>query len=82
MIIKGIVSAIYNEDKTVSVILPEYGVVTRPIKVYQDNSFASLKVDDFVLVVVFNNDFNDCLIINSVSDIRTAEIQDGVLNLS
>lgn len=70
MIVKGIVSAINNDDKTISVILPEYGVVTRPLKVYQDNSFESLKVDDFVLVIVFNNDFNDCLILNSISDIE------------
>lgn len=64
MIVKGIVSAIDSEAKTISVILPEYNnVVTRPIKVYQDKSFRSLKVNDFVLVVVFNNDFNDCLIV-------------------
>lgn len=72
MIVKGIVSAIDTEAKAISVILPEYNnVVTRPIKVYQDNFFDSLKVNDFVLVAVFNNDFNDCIVINSKSN--TAE---------
>lgn len=63
MIIKGIVSAINLEDKTASVILPEYNVVTRPIKAYHEDIFTALKVDDFVLVVVFNDDFNDCMIL-------------------
>ena len=63
MIIKGIVSAINLEDKTASVILPEYNVVTRPIKAYHEDIFTSLKVDDFVLVVVFNDDFDDCVIL-------------------
>lgn len=68
MIVKGIVSAIYNDDKTLSVILPEYNVVTRPIKVYQEDIIDTLKVDDFVLVVVFNDDFNDCMVLgNSAS---------------
>lgn len=63
MIVKGIVSAINTEDETISVILPEYGIVTRPIKAYRKDILATLKVDDFVLVVVFNNDFNDCMIL-------------------
>ena len=65
MIVKGIISAINLEDKTASVILPEYNnIVTRPIKAYRENAIDSLKANDFVLVVVFNNDFNDCLILD------------------
>ena len=64
MIVKGIVSAINTEAKTISVILPEYnGAVTRPIKAYREEIFDNLKVDDFVLVVVFNDDFNDCMVL-------------------
>ena len=64
MIVKGIVSAIDTEAGTIDVILPEYGnVVVRPIKVCKEDAFNVLKVNDFVLVVVFNNDFNDCVII-------------------
>lgn len=64
MIVKGIVSAINADAKLLSVILPEYNnIVTRPIKAYRDDIFGTLKVNDFVLVVVFNEDFNDCMVL-------------------
>lgn len=63
MIVKGLVSAIDTTTKKVSVILPEYDVVTRPIKAYREDIINTLKVNDLVLVVVFNNDFNDCMIL-------------------
>lgn len=64
MIVKGIVSAVNAKAKTVSVILPEYeNIVTRPIKAYREEIFDTLKVDDFVLVLIFNNDFNDCIVL-------------------
>lgn len=64
MIVKGIVSAIDLEANTIEVILPEYNrVVVRPFGVYRENTISNLKVNDFVLVVVFNNDFNDCIIL-------------------
>lgn len=64
MIVKGLVSAIDAEAKTISVILPEYNnAVTRPIKAYREEIFNSLKINDFVLVIVFNNDFNDCMVL-------------------
>lgn len=63
MIVKGIVSSIDIENKTASVILPEYNnVVTRPINSYRGD-IGELKVNDFVLLIVFNNDFNDCMIL-------------------
>lgn len=66
MIVKGIVSAIDTEANAVSVILPEYdNVVTRPIKAYRDGDVSTLAVNDFVLVVVFNDDFNDCMVLLS-----------------
>lgn len=64
MIVKGIISAIYPDSKTMSVILPEYdNVVTRPIKVYRERIFRKAKVNDLVLVVIFNDDFNDCMVL-------------------
>ena len=79
MVVKGIVSAIYEEDKTLSVIFPEYNdIVTRPLKVYRKCIFREpcscpscdcdppnkkVKVGDLVLVAVFNDDFNDCIVL-------------------
>lgn len=63
MIVKGVVSAIFADKNRVEVILPEYnGIVTEALRVYR-GSVESLKVNDFVLVVVFNNDFNDALVL-------------------
>ena len=53
MIVKGIVSAIDTVSNKASVILPEYDIVTRPISAYPVGSISNLKVNDFVLVVVF-----------------------------
>lgn len=65
MIVKGIVSSIDIESQTATVILPEYdNITTRPLKVY-GNSVDSLNVNDFVLVIVFNGDFNDCIILKA-----------------
>lgn len=70
MIVKGLVSAINTEKKTVDVILPEYSnIVTRPLKVYGENFIEKLKVNDFVMVVVFNDDFNDCMVLPPPSNI-------------
>lgn len=64
MLVKGVVSAIDLEAKTIAVILPEYdNIVTRPLKAYGEDIVSTLKVNDLVLVAVFNNDFNDCMII-------------------
>ena len=64
MIVKGIVSSINRDARTICVILPEYNnIVTRPIKAYNELIFNDLNVNDFVLVVVFNNDFNDCMVL-------------------
>lgn len=64
MLVKGIVSAVNSEAQTASIILPEYGnIVTRPIKAYRPDIFQTLKVNDFVILAVFNNDFNDCMIL-------------------
>lgn len=64
MIVKGIVSAI--KDGKASVILPEYNSVTTgfmPIYNRASNS-GSLRVNDFVLVNFFNDDFNDGVIVD------------------
>ena len=64
MIVKGIVSAIYADEKKISIILPEYNnIVTRPIKVYREDILKTVNINDFVLVVIFNEDFNDCMVL-------------------
>ena len=64
MVVKGIVSAIDIEAMTVDVILPEYNkVVVRPDSQYTRDVLERLKVNDFVLVVVFNNDFTDTFLL-------------------
>ena len=64
MIVKGIVSAIDTEAKTIDVILPEYNdIVASEVKVYREDIISSLQINDLVLVVVFNNDFSDCLVL-------------------
>lgn len=64
MIVKGIVSAVYPAEGKISVILPEYdNMTTQPLSVYGNRDLASFSVNDFVLVVIFNNDFSDSLIL-------------------
>ena len=64
MLVKGIVSSIDTDANTIDVILPEYNnVVVRPLKIYREEIINTLKVNDFVVVAVFNDDFNDCIIL-------------------
>ena len=64
MIIKGIVSAVHKDINKVEVILPEYnGVVTEALRVYGGGDVESFKVNDFVMVVIFNGNYNDGVII-------------------
>lgn len=73
MIVKGIVSAVNSEAQTIDVILPEYGgIVTKPIKVYGKSDVSSLNINDFVLVVFFNDNFSDGLAFVSIADAVSA----------
>lgn len=65
MLVKGIVSAVYAEPNKLSVILPEYdGAVTEPLPIYGGTLTAQeYAVNDFVIVAVFNRNFNDAVII-------------------
>ena len=64
MIVKGIISTINREKGEVEVILPEYNsVVVKPFKLYREGMISTLHVNDFVVVAVFNNDFNDCIVL-------------------
>lgn len=68
MMIKGIVSAIYYKDKKIAVILPEFNnVVTKPLPVYAE-SISDFKVNDFVIVNVFNDDFNDGIVLKEQAE--------------
>lgn len=69
MIAKGIVSAIDIARNTVTVILPEYDVVTTPLKVYGNQGLSNLKVNDFVVVIFFNDNFSDGLVFVSAADL-------------
>ena len=65
MIAKGLVSAIYESENKLSVILPENnGIVTPPFKIYNGNKQAiNYEPNDFVLVVLFNDEFSDGIIL-------------------
>lgn len=70
MLVKGKISAIYAEEKKLSVILPEYNnLTTNPLKVYGNSDMNNFAVNDFVVVAVFNNDFNDAIVVSGVSDL-------------
>ena len=63
MIVKGIVSAIYSDEMKVSVILPEYNnITTNPLPIYGKPDMKEFAVNDFVVVLVFNNNFNDAMV--------------------
>ena len=84
MIVKGIISAVYAEEEKLSVILPEYdNMVTAPLKIYGSNpDMESYKVNDFVMVVMFNDDFNDGLVLAEASGIVNdlpLSVVDGML---
>lgn len=71
MIVKGIVSAIYAEEKKLSVILPEHdNITTNPLPIYGNPDMDDYAVNDFVMVVAFNNDFTDGMVLaeSSVSE--------------
>ena len=64
MIAKGIISAIYKSEKKLSVILPEYdNMTTAPLEIYGEPKMSDYAINDFVGVLVFNNDFNDALVL-------------------
>ena len=68
MIVKGIISAIYADEKKLSVILPEYdNVTTNPLEVYGDADMTNFKIKEFVIVGMFNNEFGDGIVLSSSS---------------
>lgn len=80
MLVKGIVSAV--KDNKISVILPEYShVTTGYLPVYATNGIEKVKVNDFVLVNFFNDDFNDGIVLLKQSARIMAEIIAGILYL-
>ena len=63
-LVKGIVSSINTENGTVEATLPEHNnEVTPPLKVLRiygvSDILSKMKINDTILVVVFNNDFTD-----------------------
>lgn len=64
MIAKGIISAIYEDEKKLSVILPEYdNMTTQPLQIYGEPIMSNYAVNEFVVVLVFNNDFTDAMVL-------------------
>ena len=68
MIVKGIISAIYADEKKLSVILPEYdNVTTNPLEVYGNVEMTNFKINEFVIVGMFNDAFGDGIVLSSSS---------------
>ena len=64
MIVKGIISAIYQDQNKLSVILPEYdNMTTQPLQIYGTSNMSDYAINDFVIVFVFNDDFNDAVVL-------------------
>lgn len=64
MIVKGIISAIYQEEKKLSVILPEYdNMTTQPLMIYGEPIMSDYSINEFVVVLVFNSDFTDAMVL-------------------
>lgn len=60
--VKGQISSINSANNTAEVILLEYdNAVTAPVPFY--HSYLSYTVGQFVVLAVFNNDFNDAMIL-------------------
>ena len=77
MIAKGLVSAI--SGKKAAVILPEYDSVTTGfLPIYTQASKIKLKVNDFVLVVFFNEDMNDGIVLMPHGEVLCDRECDGL----
>jgi hypothetical protein len=64
MVVKGIISAIYEDQKRISVILPEYdNMTTQPLQIYGTPNMSDYSINEFVVVLVFNSDFNDAMVL-------------------
>lgn len=64
MLAKGIISAIYEDQKKISVILPEYdNMTTQPLPIYGTPNMSNFAINEFVVVLVFNGDFNDAMVL-------------------
>lgn len=83
MLVKGIVSAIYADEKKISVILPEYdNVVTQPLPIYGDFNTSNFEINDFVVVFAFNDDLNDLIILEKCKDIHSYLINNISLGIA
>lgn len=70
MIVKGIISAIYAEQEKLSVILPEYdNATTPPLPIYGDTDISKYSVNEFVIIIMFNQDFSDGIVLDKHRDI-------------
>ena len=65
MIVKGVISAI--KDNKVAVILPEYDNITTGYLPVYGGALGERRVNDFVLVVFFNNDFSDGIVLGGIA---------------
>ena len=64
MIVKGIISAIYEDQKKLSVILPEHdNMTTPPLQIYGTPNMSDYSINEFVVVLVFNGDFSDAMVL-------------------
>ena len=64
MMVKGKVSSLNASANTAEVILLEYdNAVTAPIPFYHIGAALASTIGQFVVLAVFNNDFNDSVIL-------------------
>ncbi len=64
MLVKGKISSINASANTAEVILLEYdNAVTVPVPFYKQGEALNCSVGQFVVLAVFNDDFNDSVIV-------------------
>ena len=83
MIVKGIISAIYDEEKKLSVILPEHdNITTNPLPIYGNPNMSDYAVNDFVVVFAFNDNLNDAIVLEKCKDIHSYLVENLSLGIA
>ena len=77
-ILKGLISAVYKSENKATVILTEHnGTVTKSLPIYAENA-DDLNVNDFVLVIMFSDGFDDGVILAKTAGGKTEEVIKGL----
>lgn len=69
MILKGLVSSIDQKENKAEITLPEYeNQVTKPLSIYGGISVKHLTLGEMVIVMLFNNNFDDGIILKIINN--------------